>query len=1178
MDHDRRQLWLDRLRRVLRIAGRIVGAVLLVVVLIVAAVLLLPAGRNALLDEGLELAAGALPGELTVRRSEWPGLGRLELDGLVWTDGADTLARADTLRLQVDISDLVRRDLTVRRVLAAGILADVPAIQARFPAPADTAAADTASAGPPPFPRPGNLPPIPSIAVERLALRRVTVVAAPEQVMSLDSLAVAAELRHGRPLGLEAALRGNPHPELSVAWRLEGSGDADSLRVDVSPLLIDSSHEVPDPGSLPLSGHLALPVAMLDSLAAGHPPLWPGLTVSRLSIGGDVGTWTIDARLAGREPGFLAVESTLPTLPRTTLAAFAGARTDSLAPGLIDTLQARWARGGEPGLRLKLDIEPPPAPRPHLASRLAVDGGLRLPPLASLAPLLPPQLDVEELGPIIAALSAHYDGLAQPPHYDAHIDLGETAWIDAALIDASGDTTAARLDSLRLRLPGLSLAAEGAVDRDSLRLALRCDLLDGSLLRHWQDPALAELEPQMALDLQAAGPWPLPGVDLEATASLQSPRLSLPQLVLSARAAPDTILLDLALPEGLTAPQRDLSLVSLRFEGAAGDSLRALRGALRAEAREKRGRVLLAAYLDTHELTTAPAGSISVDSLSLALDEVGLANPEPFQITFSLADSTLDITNLALGGELGELGLEAHAADNSVTAQLDLALQLASETLKQVVPQAALPYLPEATLTTDGDLDLAGPASAPWVNGAFRVAFADNPDLGGIALRSRVAVGGRGQPPPELEPGPLPWRETSARLQLSLSDADTVLTSISALVPLPYQGVGRDSVELRLDAESMDLNRIEPLLPLGITIKGRLDADTRVAGMMEPGEASPDLSLSGGLSLTDLRLGAADGSWMAAEARIDLEGSSRTPVVRGGVDISGGLIRLPEPPPSLLPAEGEALLWDAAAASTDTLATAAAAEDSTEAEPELPGIVPDLTFNIHCPGSLWLRGQGLDIELSGDLDLRLENGIPLVEGELEARQGTMKQLGRIFKLQRGRIIFYADYELNPELDLVLAVRVNSYDITITLSGTANEPTLEFGSSPDLSDGDIISVLLFGKTSDELDEGQSGLMAERAAQVAIAYGSVELQERLAKQLGVDVLSIAPSSGDNDKSSLTVGKYLNPKVMVRYEQVLSEESAFYVHLDYALTESQDWKLHSQVSQGEASGVEVKWEKDW
>ncbi len=112
--------------------------------------------------------------------------------------------------------------------------------------------------------------------------------------------------------------------------------------------------------------------------------------------------------------------------------------------------------------------------------------------------------------------------------------------------------------------------------------------------------------------------------------------------------------------------------------------------------------------------------------------------------------------------------------------------------------------------------------------------------------------------------------------------------------------------------------------------------------------------------------------------------------------------------------------------------------------------------------------------------------------------------------------------------------------------------------------------------DELDEGQAGMLADRAGQIALAYGSVKLQESLAKGLGVDVLSIAPSSGDSDTNALTVGKYLSPQVLVRYEQLLNEDSAFFMHLDYKFFK--DYMLHTQVSQGDDSGVEVKWEKDW
>jgi translocation and assembly module TamB len=279
----------------------------------------------------------------------------------------------------------------------------------------------------------------------------------------------------------------------------------------------------------------------------------------------------------------------------------------------------------------------------------------------------------------------------------------------------------------------------------------------------------------------------------------------------------------------------------------------------------------------------------------------------------------------------------------------------------------------------------------------------------------------------------------------------------------------------------------------------------------------------------------------------------------------------------LLPAEGEAMLWEAAPAAAGTGDRVAAGADSTTAAEPLPAIVPDLEFGVHAPGGLWLRGQGLDVELAGDLTLRLQEGVPGLTGQLEALQGTMRQLGHVFQLERGLITFHGDEpQPDPQLDLRLGVKVSGTQVWITLGGRATEPQLEFSSEPPLSDGDIVSLLLFGKTADELDEGQAGLVADRAGQIALSYGATALQEAVAKEVGLDVVTVGPGSAGDETTTLTVGKYLSPRVLVRYEQILDEESGFYLHLDYRI--SGPLKLHTQVSQGQASGAEFAWEKDF
>jgi autotransporter translocation and assembly factor TamB len=102
-----------------------------------------------------------------------------------------------------------------------------------------------------------------------------------------------------------------------------------------------------------------------------------------------------------------------------------------------------------------------------------------------------------------------------------------------------------------------------------------------------------------------------------------------------------------------------------------------------------------------------------------------------------------------------------------------------------------------------------------------------------------------------------------------------------------------------------------------------------------------------------------------------------------------------------------------------------------------------------------------------------------------------------------------------------------------------------------------------------------MVADRTAQILASYGSVQLQDWASSQLGLDLVSIEPSADDETATSLVVGKYIDPKVVIRYEQVMSEESAWYVHLEYLMTSV--LKLHSVISEGAESGIEMMWYLD-
>jgi autotransporter translocation and assembly factor TamB len=129
----------------------------------------------------------------------------------------------------------------------------------------------------------------------------------------------------------------------------------------------------------------------------------------------------------------------------------------------------------------------------------------------------------------------------------------------------------------------------------------------------------------------------------------------------------------------------------------------------------------------------------------------------------------------------------------------------------------------------------------------------------------------------------------------------------------------------------------------------------------------------------------------------------------------------------------------------------------------------------------------------------------------------------------------------------------------------------------MSESDIISMLLFGQQLYQLDGGQEDLLQTRTNEILASYGAAQLQDQVGSQMGIDVISYGQGTDkDSTAGSLTVGKYLSPKVLMKYEKVLDKDSAYYVHLDYTI--DRNFKLETIYGQSGNSGIAVKWGKDY
>jgi len=495
---------------------------------------------------------------------------------------------------------------------------------------------------------------------------------------------------------------------------------------------------------------------------------------------------------------------------------------------------------------------------------------------------------------------------------------------------------------------------------------------------------------------------------------------------------------------------------------------------------------------------------------------------------------------------------------------------------------------PARTTRVQGRAALRGTAGEPSLYASARVSFPGWPKISRYALEMETLVVGRSGPDAQLlalpEKGSLlspdpPVGPAGPGLAAVFSlnrDAHPLLRG-SATYPLiwsivPPSVVPREGGTLRVEVTSEDLPLAEfdPLTPPNVGLGGNARVQFAASGPLE------DPELGGRLVMWDLKVSMADGTRVLADVDLTLGGTKRRPSATGEIVIGSGVLRIPEPPKNLHPLDGGARLWRSR--------TAPAGEEgeagpSTTAPPEgarPPGTEMDLDVRVSIHSGLWIRGQGLDVELAGDLRLVQRGAFPTVSGELQALRGSLLLLDRNFTVERGQVVFYGEDETDPSLDLVLSCRVENTIVRVLLRGTARKPELLLTSDPEMTEGDIMSVLLFGEPLDHLNSDQVDLVQRRSMDVAAALGAAQLETRLARQLGVDMLTIGRGGREGGRRSLVLGKYISRRVLLKYEQALEEWGSFFINLEYFLT--QRVRLETLIGSQSQSGLEVNWTTDY
>jgi translocation and assembly module TamB len=196
-----------------------------------------------------------------------------------------------------------------------------------------------------------------------------------------------------------------------------------------------------------------------------------------------------------------------------------------------------------------------------------------------------------------------------------------------------------------------------------------------------------------------------------------------------------------------------------------------------------------------------------------------------------------------------------------------------------------------------------------------------------------------------------------------------------------------------------------------------------------------------------------------------------------------------------------------------------------------------------------MRGRVL-----GELKIQGTPSTPSILGSVSAeKDGKVYFNETEFQVVSGVFEFTDPKDLNPTLYLSATARVQEYDITLIVSGTAHNPKIVLSSQPALSQTDIVSLLALGSTNNNrLASLQQGSTASFSVGSAILKQN-PIGRELKDRFGVD-LQFTSSVDDTDSVALqkiAITGQISKKLSWDYNRVVGSQSADEAHLRYRLT---------------------------
>lgn len=232
-----------------------------------------------------------------------------------------------------------------------------------------------------------------------------------------------------------------------------------------------------------------------------------------------------------------------------------------------------------------------------------------------------------------------------------------------------------------------------------------------------------------------------------------------------------------------------------------------------------------------------------------------------------------------------------------------------------------------------------------------------------------------------------------------------------------------------------------------------------------------------------------------------------------------------------------------------------------------------LDVTLRAPGHVFLRGKGLNVELSLDAHVGGTTSAPSLSGTARVVRGDYDFAGKRFEFDDTSVVYLSTRPRDIRLNLSATRDDPALTAVVKIGGTAAKPELTFTSTPSLPSDEVLSQVLFGTSASQLSPFEAAQLAAAVSSIA-SGGGLDVIGNLRTFAGLDRLALG--GGDTASGGVTVsgGKYITDKVYLEVTGGGREGPTAQV----------EWRVRRQLSilsrVGGQAGTKlaVRWRKDY